>query len=145
MRRLLLAAIVFSSVAHAEIIKCPERYPTKDVALSADAADGGGTARVRPARLSGAYFESGPLYVPPTVPLITKVKGGWDTEYLFGPPEYGDPRWLICRYGGQQWGEGEIERWEKLPQHFTRCFEQVRGTKIPGTTSIAWTQTAICK
>jgi hypothetical protein len=114
----------------------------KEVALPTPPSDVGGNTRIRPARLSGAYFETGPLYVPPMfVPLITKVKDGWDTEYLFGPPE--QPRWLVCRYGGTRWGSGEIERWEKLPQHFTRCVQKVREIKIPYGSS-DWTATAAC-
>jgi len=146
MKATLFIALVLSSAAHADEIKCPERFPAKDVALHTTPSDEAGTSRVRPAHLSGSYFEMGPLYVDPMVSAgpEVKVKGGWDIEYRLGPADNPDTRWLVCRYGGHEWGEGWIERWEKLPKRYTRCLEKVRGTRLPGTTSTTWTQTAVC-
>lgn len=141
MKAILIALVLSSVVAHAEEFRCPEQFPTKDVALS----DGGGTSRIRSAHISGAYFERGPLYVDPTVPDITKVKSGWDIEFPLGSPDNPEPRWLVCRYGGHKWGEGVVERWEKLPKRFTRCLVKVRETKIPGTTDTEWTYKASCE
>ena len=145
MKPLIFATIMLSTLGHAEMIKCPERFPAQDVSLPTAPSGEEGGARVQPARLSGAYFEIGPLFAPPTVPLITKVKGGWDTEYLLGPIDNHEPRWLVCRYGGQQWGGGQIERWEKLPKRFTRCLQKVRAARIPYTTNTDWTQSAVCE
>jgi hypothetical protein len=50
----------------------------------------------------------------------------------------------VCRYGGQHWGSGQIERWEQLPKRFTRCLQKEREIKVPHTTS-DWSAAATCK
>jgi hypothetical protein len=140
LKALLITLLLFSVAAHAEEFKCPEQFPAKDVSLPDDS----GSSRLRPAHFSGTYFESGPLYVSPAVPDITKVMGGWDIEFQVGAPDNPDQRWMVCRYGGKEWGEGSIERWIKLPQRFTRCRLKVRETRHPGLQA-EWTYKASCE
>lgn len=142
MRRLLFVASLLSSVAHAGEIKCPERFPEKDIVLSASPSREGTAVRITAGRLSNAYFVEGEIYAPRVfIPDTTKVKGGLDLKFGFLPNQ---PRWLVCVYGGESWGGGDIERWERMPDAVNSCVMKVREIKIPQTTS-DWTQTSVCK
>jgi hypothetical protein len=140
--RLLLATLALSSVVHAGEIKCPDRFPVKYVALPANPSYGGASVRITEARLSNAYFIEGQIYGPRVfIPDTTKVKGGYDLKFGLLPNQ---PRWLVCKYGGERWGGGPIERWERMPDTINSCAMKVREIKIPHTTS-DWTATATCK
>ncbi|MDP3671776.1 MAG: STY0301 family protein [Telluria sp.] len=141
MKKLLFAALVLVSTANAEVIKCPERYPTKDVTVSDNPSGRKGVARLQPTRLSNAYMVSGELYAEQQfVPEITKVKGGLDIGYNF--PNEG--RWLVCLYGGGERMAGSIDWWDRLNPKITECVLKLRETKVPHGES-AWAATATCK
>lgn len=143
MRNILFAALMLASTVNAQDVECPKSYPTKAVTLTDKPLGHEGNARLRSAYLSFAYMFSGELYAEQTMvpPGGKKVKGGWDTEFYFTP---GEPHWLVCRYGGSKWGDGDIEWWEKLGQKITSCTLKVREYKHPNTTTDR-TVTATCK
>jgi len=149
MRTLLFAALVLCASVKGEVIKCPERYPSKDVLLPEIPSGHQSSARLIPARLSLAYMYFGDLYGEQYLegPGSRKVKDGWDTEYNFTPQE---TKWLVCVYGGTEWSGldrisgGSIERWEKLDPKIISCVLKVRETKI-GASLSDWTATASCK
>jgi hypothetical protein len=142
MKRLILSVLLLPSVMHANVIKCPERFPANDTVLPASPSYGSASVRVTEARLSNAYFLEGPIYSPRMViPNETDVKGGFDVKFGFLPDL---PRWLVCKYGGERWGTGNIERWERMPDTINSCVQKVREIKIPHSTS-DWTAAAVCK
>jgi len=142
MRTLLFAALLLFSTAHAEVITCPERFPTKDMALSDNPAGRHGLARLKPARLSNAYMISGELYSEEQfVPDITKVEGGRDVRYSFTPD---DTNWLVCEYGGGERVGGSIQLWEKINPKISGCELKIREIKVPHTAS-DWSAAAACK
>lgn len=142
MKSFLLAALVLTFPAYAEVIECPARFPAKDINLE------GGSGRVQPARLSFAYMHIGKLHGEQLLqgPEGKKVKGGWDTAYDFGP---NDSKWLVCLYGGTEWSglrqisPGTIQWWGKVKPRTTSCLLKVRETKFRGSLS-DWTATATC-
>lgn len=93
--------------------------------------------------LTYAYMYFGELYGEQylTPPASKKVKGGWDAKYNF-VPEF--KNWLVCRYGGDEWGGGNVERWERLDPKITSCLLQVRKVKEPQTQA-TWKATAACE
>jgi len=149
MRKLVFAALVLASTASAEVIKCPERYPIKDVAMIDNASDHKVIGRVQSKGfdLSNAYMVGGALYArQEMVPDITKVKGGLDIGFNF----LREPKWLVCVYGGNELSHsehtisGSIDRWEQVDPKFTECVVQLRETKVPHYPGV-WTATAVCK
>lgn len=141
MRALLFIAAMLPQASGAEVIKCAERFPSKDVELSERPAGQAGAARLLPARLSGAYMVSGELYAEQQfVPDIKKVPGGRDVTYNFP----GKGRWLVCEYGGSAHLIGSVEWWGKLNPQITECELRLRETKLQQGES-KWTATAICK
>lgn len=141
MKTILLAVVLQSSVAHAQVIECPARFPAKEVTLPASPSDPGAAARVTTARLSGAYFIEGQIYGPRVfIPETETVPGGLDIKFGFLPNQ---PRWLVCKYGGTRWGSGEIERWTRIPGRMNNCDMKVREIKVPHTTS-DWSVTTTC-
>lgn len=136
MKRLLFAILMLATAAHAETIKCPEQFPTKDITLSDNPAGRKGVGRVQKTGLSSAYMVSGELYSEQDmVPNIRKVKGGSDVGFSF--PK--DPKWLVCVYGES------IEWWEQLDSKFTDCEVKIREVKKPHYPPSVWTATATCK
>lgn len=143
MTRALLAALVFSSVAQAEVIECPQYYPAAATTLPSSASDSKGTVQLRRSHLSFARIYTGELYGEQmfTPPASNKVKGGWDATY---DVDAQGGNWLICRYGGAEWGTGVVDRWEKLKVTSKECVLQVRQNTVrhAGT---RWTAAADCK
>jgi hypothetical protein len=141
MKTLLLAALVLSSNAVAgEVVQCPERFPTKDLALADNPLGRIGVARLQPANLSNAFIQVGELHGEQGLqPSITKVKGGLNLHY--GLP--GKTKWLVCIYGGSERMVGSVDWWEKLNPKFSDCILRLRETKVPNGES-NWTATATC-
>lgn len=143
MKSLLLAALVLTPAAQAEMIECPAQYPAKETTLA------GSTGRVQPARLSFAYMHIGKLHSEQLLqgPEGKKVKGGWDTAYDFMP---NDSKWLVCTYGGTEWSgldsisPGPVQWWGKVKPQTASCLLKVRETKLRGSLS-NWSATAVCK
>jgi hypothetical protein len=141
-KMLVFVLLLAASAASAQVIKCPERFPTKEIALADKPAGRHGSARLQPARLSNAYMTSGELYSEVEfVPDITKVEGGRNVNYAFTRTQ---ANWLVCEYGGGERVGGTIQWWERLEPSITGCELRVRETRIRGSAS-AWAATAVCK
>ncbi|TFW27959.1 STY0301 family protein [Massilia horti] len=136
-------AIVLASAVNAQEVECPKFFPAEVITLGGKLSGHAASARLTSANLSFAYMFSGQLYAEQTMvpPGDEKVKGGWNTEFYFTPEE---KHWLVCRYGGSKWGDGNIERWEQLGQKITSCMLKVREFRHPHTPT-DWSATAICK
>lgn len=143
MNKLLLVSLVLSSTAHAQVIECPKLFPSNETAFSEVSLGKTGAARVQRGHLSHAYMYFGELYGEQffTPPVSKKVKGVWDAKYTFSP-EY--KNWLVCTYGGDAWGGGTVERWERLDPKITSCLLKVRQVKEPQMQTV-WKATADCK
>ncbi|TFW35988.1 STY0301 family protein [Massilia horti] len=147
MRSFLFAALVLSSTAYAGVLKCPDRYPTKNITVSDESSNRKIIGRIQGTSLSNAYMVSGELYAQQEmVPDIRKVKGGLDIGFNF----LHDQKWLVCVYGGNELSpkdqatSGTIDRWEQIDPKFSECVVQLRETKAVGYPSV-WTATAVCK
>lgn len=152
MRRVLFAALVLATTANAEVIKCPDTYPGKEVALSEVPSGHKGSGLIRGARLSSAYIQIGKLHSDPNgfdaMQLFPKeIKGGWETEDNFTPQE---TKWLVCVYGGDKSSvglirtTGAIEWWEQIAPKIEHCVLKFMEVKVPHSASL-WTATAVCK
>lgn len=144
MKTLLFAAVALScAAANAQVIPCPQFYPTKEVTLS-EIPSGGhkGIGRLRGAKLSSASMSFDMPYG--NVELqgdIREVKDGRDIRYGFDP---GQTKWLICVYGGGERIGGTIEWREKVDPKVTSCELKIREVKVSHAAS-DWTATATCK
>ncbi|NHZ64098.1 STY0301 family protein [Massilia genomosp. 1] len=143
MKTLLLTAMILSSAAHAVEVKCPDVYPPKTLTLAPDSSDPEGHGLMKRAHLSYTYMQEGELYSEQTLvpPAPVKVKGGWKTE--FGLATEMD-NWLVCVYGGETWGVGRLERWQRIDRTLTTCILHVKQTKVRQNPYI-WTAWAVCK
>lgn len=118
MRGLLLACLVAPSV-QAQVIECPKFYPWQDTQLAEVPHQHKGQGFVAKAKLSGAGMYIGEVNGQGELMGDgKKVKGGWDTEYAFGP----GPKWLVCSYGRS----GDIRWWEQIDSKATRCTLKLR-------------------
>ncbi|NHZ64095.1 STY0301 family protein [Massilia genomosp. 1] len=140
---LLLAAIFLSSAAQAVEVTCPDFYRSKTLTLAPDSSDPEGHGLLKPAHLSYTYIHDGDLYSEQTLvpPASTKVKGGWQTEFSVVPET---DNWLVCGYGGQTWGDGSLERWQRLDSKLSSCVLRVTQTKEPRSQTV-WKARASCK
>lgn len=141
LKTLLVIAVVLPRAAVAEVITCPERFPSAEIRLPEGQTGRQGTARLLSARLSGAYMVSGDLYAEQEfIPDIKKVPGGHDITYSFP----GNGRWLVCEYGGSARLAGSVQWWDKLNPRFTECELKLRETRLQHAES-KWSATANCK
>lgn len=135
--------MILSSTAHAVEVACPDVYPPKTLTLAPDASDPQGYGLMKRAHLSYTYIHDGDLYSEQTMvpPAPTKVKGGWKTEFGVFPEK---ENWLVCVYGGETWGLGRLERWQRLDSKLTSCMLHVKQTKVRQNPTI-WNAWAVCK
>lgn len=142
MNKFLLATLLLSSAVRAEVIECPKLFPSEETALPEAGLGKTGAARIQRGHLSHAYIHFGEMYAEPffTPPPSKKVKGGWDAKYSFAP-EY--KNWLVCRYGGDVWGGGTVERWQSLDPKLSSCLLKVREVKEPHVQA-GWKASADC-
>ncbi len=143
LKALLLAGFLLSSTVQAVEVACPDFYRSKTLTLPPDSSDPEGHGLMKPAHLSYTYIHDGDLYSEQTLvpPPSTKVKGGWQTGFGVVPDT---DNWLVCVYGGQTWGDGRLERWQRLDSKLTSCVLHVRQTKVRQNPT-AWKAWAACK
>ncbi|UOD29567.1 hypothetical protein INH39_29960 [Massilia violaceinigra] len=143
MKALLLAALIVSPAAQAVEVKCPDVYPAKTLKLAPDASDTEGHGLMKRAHLSYTYIHDGELYSEQTLvpPPRTKVKGGWHTEFGVVPDT---DNWLVCVYGGATWGDGSLERWQRLDSKLSSCVLHVKQTRLKHNPQL-WNAWAVCK
>jgi hypothetical protein len=157
MRTLLLTALLLASAGNAEVIKCPDAYPDKQITLPEVLAGHKGSGLLRGANLSTAFIDTThELHSYPyggfdaMVVVGKKVKGGEDIETNFTTQD--TKRWLICVYGGNELGHGNglsvtgsTEWWEKLDAKYTNCVLQIREVKQQTRSPSHWTAAAVCR
>lgn len=152
MKTLLFTALTLAATANAEVIKCPDFYPGKEVTLPEIPSGHKGSGLIRGARLTSAYVYVGKLHSDPNgfeaMQLVPKkIKGGWESVDNFTPDE---TRWLVCVYGGDSKSvgliraTGAIEWWESIDPKIARCELKFMEVKVPHSDSL-WTATAVCK
>ena len=154
MKGIFAVLLLVNAAANAHDLKCPGTYPDSPVGLPKSSGQAGAGV-VRRATFSNAYLYAGKLHgdafgfdaIVGTA-QTKRVKGGWDTEYTFGPSE---TKWLVCAYGGNELfsakprRQGAIELWEPIAADVTRCVLQIREVKQPYQLPSAWTASAVCR
>lgn len=153
MKRLLFAASMLSSMAHAQEVKCPDFYPEKQITLTEIPSGHKGSGLQRGANLSSAFIYVGELHSDPSTnqpmqEVPNKVKGGWDMSYNFTPKEA--DRWLVCVYGGDRdrvdrpRTYGTTEWWERIDPKLSSCVLKFRETKQAHHATSVWSAAAVC-
>jgi hypothetical protein len=143
MKTLLLTAMILSSAVQGVEVKCPDFYPRAALKLAFEATDPEGQGLMKPANLSYTYIHDGALYSEQSLvpPPPTKEKGGWRIDVGIVPQS---DNWLVCVYGGETWGGGSLERWQRLDSKLTSCVLHVKQTKVRQNPFI-WNAWAVCK
>jgi hypothetical protein len=119
MRAAALLLLILAPAAAAQVIECPKFYPWQDTELAEVPYQHKGKGFVAKTKLTGAGMYIGELNGQgELMGAGTKVRGGWDIEYGFGP----EPKWLVCSYGSN----GDIRWWEQIDSKMTRCTLKMR-------------------
>ena len=120
MRCALLLCTVLAPAAHAQVIECPQHYPSQDTPLAEVPHQHNGHGFVAKSPLRNALMYAGEINGRQAlVGEPHRVKGGRDLHHGF---ERGERKWLVCFYGEDR----TIAWWEQVDPKVTNCVVQVR-------------------
>jgi hypothetical protein len=115
MKAITLSVFFLSSTVGAQVIECPQFYPSKDIELADVPRHHNGKGMVARQRLSGAGLTIGEFNGGGDLQGLRKeISGGYEVD--FGMPGVG-LKWFVCVYGqtgGTTW-------WEQLDSKEASC------------------------
>lgn len=104
----LLASLIVTTAAQAQVVECPKFYPSQDTVLSEVPYQHKGKGLVRKGRLTGAAMSEGEFNgdaMSIMHGLRKETKGSWEEEF----PRFHGPKWLVCFYE-----PGNVSWWEQI-------------------------------
>jgi hypothetical protein len=138
MKPILFASLLFISAAQGAELQCPDRYPAKDLELTAPQGwtghVGGGARLIGAGALVGKPEDNGELRGQDR-----KTRDGYEIRYA-GLNDYLEPlqKWVFCSYGHG----GEIRLFRRMPDDTGKCTVKYRRNKEPAIPTVGITCSA---